>query len=120
MAMAEPTTITARKVTRYQIGGKGRTFGSITAAYRSAAIARVVRACEEYGEEDSPAWHCRYCDRVCEQHKSLKHIEYNPQRNGDDADCSSDPSHTYRYRLVGRLARWLRWADERRRELEEL
>ena len=68
--------------------GRQRTYFSREAAYRSAANALVYSACEE---ADTGGCHsCRYCG------------------NQNDADRSE------RWvKLRNRLARWLRWRDER-------
>lgn len=118
--MSEPLTIIASKVTVYRVNGKGRGWRSKPAAYRSAALAMLRAACEchyddhEYGMGTVTEHHvCRLCKRTCELHRSLRHTEYRYDAYVQEEGCENDPTHSYRYRLVARLARWLRWRDER-------
>lgn len=97
--------------------GRRRRWFTKAAAYRSAAIARVNAACECGNQHYVDPWErdvCAYCARVrcerreCENRQPLGRggLDLGPEECGD-------PSHSYRYRLVARLARWLRWNDDR-------
>lgn len=119
--MAEPLTIIASKVTVYRVNGKGKAWLCKNAAYRSAAIHRVIRACEERHDDlavSMPDDHghpplCRYCRKTCDGSKRVRHVSYRYDYYVQEEGCENDPTHSYRYRLVARLARWLRWRDER-------
>lgn len=107
------TGITTRTVAVYQANGKGRMWRLKAAAYRAASIERVNEACMEQ-HPGVPSYHdvtepCRYCDRTCAGLRGARHTS----PASDDEGCGVDPEHSYRYRLVGRLARWLKWRDGR-------
>jgi hypothetical protein len=109
------TGIASRAVTVYQAEGRGRQYFTKKAAYTAASIARINAACmarhpkalswNEVQEEER----CRYCTRTCDGSRRDRH------RSGshEDYGCAEEVEHSYRYRLVARLARWLRWRDER-------
>lgn len=109
--------VTASKVTIYRVNGKGRGWRSKPAAYRSAAISIINEKCDtmhDAGYHDRHGETCKYCSRLCDgggraNGRRMRHT-YDPC-NG--FDCAEGPTHSYRYRLVARLARWLRWRDER-------
>lgn len=115
------SAVTASKVTVYRANGKGRGFRVKSAAYRSAAIRLLNDACDKQhtaGYHDRNGETCNYCARWCDgggrtNGKRTKHHDGFTQYTEDGYSCESDPTHSYRYRLVGRLARWLRWRDER-------
>lgn len=115
------TRLVASTVTVYRVGGKGKAWLSKNAAYRSAAIHRVIRACEDRHDDIAvvmPDDHgapprCKYCRKTCDGSKRVRHTAYRYDYYVQEEGCAQDPSHSYRYRLVGRLARWLRWRDER-------
>lgn len=97
--------------------GRRRRWFTKSAAYRSAAISRVNAACKCGNQRHADPWErdsCGYCARAkCERRECE-----NRQPLGlggpclDDVECG-EPAHSYRYRLVARLARWLRWNDDR-------
>jgi|GEM_PF-4233253 len=113
-----PIAITARKVTVFQVNRRGKRWSNRAAAYRAAARRLVWNACLRHHE----VWHsdlipegetCRYCSKECEGHRSNKHQPmYKPHElcDASDFECN-DPTHAYRYRLMTRLTRWLRWRD---------
>lgn len=112
------TAITSRKVTVWQVGGKGKCFRSKPAAYRRAAFALVQAKCmrlhgvDDWREvpTDTP---CRYCSKLCDGGRLPRGERHYDDQALEYGSCEGDPTHSYRYRLVGRLARWLRWRDER-------
>jgi hypothetical protein len=112
-------TVIASKATVYRVNGKGRGWRSKSAAYRHAALAMLRAACDchydhEYGMGTVTEHHvCRLCNRTCEQHRSLRHTEYRYDAYAQEEGCESDHTHSYRYRLVARLARWLMWRDSK-------
>lgn len=116
--MQPSRAVSAVQRVRYVVDGHGRSFGSRMAAYRHVANRRVIQACIACADADlaksdahgASALHsCRYCSRTCADLRGLKHYD----GYDDRGSCEQDPTHTYRYRLVGRLARWLRWRDGR-------
>lgn len=115
------TTITTSTVTIYQANGKGRGFRVKSAAYRSAAIQRLNGACDRQhtaGYHDRNGETCKYCARWCDgggrtNGKRARHSDgFTHFNDGDGYTCEADPTHSYRYRLIGRLARWLQWRDK--------
>jgi hypothetical protein len=110
------SVVTPHHVTVYRVRGRGKAWLMKGAAYRSAAIARVNEACgktHEFGlVERGDGWHesvkCRYCNRSCTC--AVKRL---PWPDEDCPMCGEGSHHSYRYRLVGRLARWWRWLDSR-------
>ena len=116
--VVEPVTVT---IYRHNVaGGRRRRWFTRKQAYHSAALAMVNNACDctpdwALQEGDAPE-SCDYCSRICAGRRRgvkgqrLRH--YFDQDSGQD--CSEALDHSYRYLLVARLARWLRWRDERR------
>lgn len=109
------TSIASRTVTVYQAEGRGRQYFTKKAAYTAAAIARINAACMR-NHPEATCWHavegrerCRYCSRLCDRSRRQRHYGPSP----DDYGCDQEREHSYRYRLVARLARWMRWRDER-------
>lgn len=121
MPAIEPITIT---VYRHTVpGARKRSWFTKAAAYRSAAIAMVNARCDaEHAKCTGPCdetlrpWDgpledsCRLCRRVCDGSRRVKHFD-GGYPDYEQGSCENDPTHSYRYRLVGRLARWLRWRD---------
>lgn len=109
------TYVVARTVTVYLSHGKGRRWLTKAAAYRWAAIAMVDERCkcsrgspyDFNGPCPEPPDTCRYCSRAPEKPKFEHH------EGGHYEEIDHSPPDSYRYRLVARLARWLRWMDER-------
>ena len=118
------TTIIKGTASVWRVNGKGRAWRTKAAAYRSAAIKRVNEACGA----DCPGGHsriinidgaladdgfCVYCSRECEG-KMCMVESYGPdgETYGPCDGTCGEPAHSYRYRLVGRLARWLAWRDK--------
>ncbi len=109
--------VVARTVTVYQSLGKGHRWLTKTAAYRWAAIAMVNARCacskphQWDGDFNGPGPEepetCRYCSRAPEKPKFELHD------GGHCEEIDHSPPDSYRWRLVNRLARWLRWRDER-------
>lgn len=115
--------VTAMTATVYRVGGRGKAWFSRDAAYRSAAIHRVIRACEERHDRlckvpdgmdvfefMCSGATCRYCSRRCAGLRKQRHISHYSYHD-DREPCERDATHSYRYRLIGRLARWLKWRD---------
>lgn len=107
------TTVQRKMVAVYEHqvpGVKRRRWFTRDAAYRSAAIALVNAACDKVHDYfvDGP---CRLCRRTCDG--SGRRVRHYDEVGDGLGTCENDPTHSYRYRLVGRLARWLRWRDER-------
>lgn len=115
--------VTTAKV--YRVGGKGKAWLSKTGAYRSAAIHRVIDACvkrhdslaEAMDSDHGAPRRCKYCRRTCDGSRRVRHVAYRYDYYVQEEGCENDPTHSYRYRLVARLARWLRWRDEREAEI---
>ena len=115
--------ITTRKVVAYQVNGKGKCHRHRGAAYRWAAIAAVNARCtcdsgvepvlgapEDIDNFRASRGDCRFCRKQCDgQGRGVRHLE----ATYEDASCEADQTHSYRYRLIGRLARWLMWRDAR-------
>lgn len=111
----------AQTATIYRVDGKGKAWLSKGAAYRSAAIGMLNAKCDtmhEAGYFDRNGETCKYCSRRCDgigrtSGRRTKHHDGFSPYTEDGYECEQDPTHSYRYRLVGRLARWLRWRDEK-------
>lgn len=110
--------IVTRTVTVYQALGRGRRWFTKAAAYRSAAIAKVNERCkcphgasyDHYGPGPEVETPCRYCSRAPEK-PMFEHFD------GGAPEIEHSPPDSYRWRLVGRLARWMQWRDSRTSEV---
>jgi hypothetical protein len=101
--------VTTRTVTVYQSLGKGRRWLTKAAAYRWAAIAMVNARCKcdrGYDFNGPGPESCVYCSRAPEKPKFEHHD------GGHYEEIEHSPPDSYRWRLVNRLSRWLRWRDE--------
>lgn len=94
------TAIVKSTATVYR--GGGRRYFSLAAAYHGEARQRVNAKCEcpRILDDEWPGY-CDYCNRAP------------PADLFDGSEGPYKPPDPYRTRLIKRLARWLRWCDER-------